>query len=161
MNIYIRLDDIKNDFDQKIDLYDNIRLLFPKKNTIMDGEFTKLLFSNNCVTMNGLYIYLPLTTDKSNRSNDVNHIRGITNKSNFRIIQDLKQLELKLLEYYERYRQNKFQFENSLTKQLNTGNIRVYQDKSRKYGGNEYVIKISGIWESHQKIGLTYKMLEL
>ena len=46
MNVYLKMNDIKlNGSEKNIDLYDNIRYLYPKKNTIMDGEFTKILYS--------------------------------------------------------------------------------------------------------------------
>ena len=60
MNIYLNFCDIKNNLNNTIDLRDNIRYLYPKKNTVMNGEFTKILFSRNIVTMNGLYLYLPI-----------------------------------------------------------------------------------------------------
>ena len=68
MNIYLNLSIIKNS-SNSVDLRDNIRYLYPKKNTIMDGEFTKILFSKNNITMNGLYLYLPLSIDSNNRNN--------------------------------------------------------------------------------------------
>ncbi len=53
------------------------------------------------------------------------------------------------------------QLDTILTKQLSTNQIRVYHDNSKKKNNNNYVIKISGIWETSKKIGLTYKIMEL
>ena len=79
---------------------------------------------------------------------------------------------------------------NLLSKQLNSGNIKIYQEYSYSCDNafnqrnlsrdgqgskdnqslvkstnddekpSEFVIKISGIWENYQEIGLTYKILE-
>ena len=55
MNVYLHIHHIKH--QNHIELQDSIRYLYPKKNTIMNGDFTKILFSKNNVTMNGLYFY--------------------------------------------------------------------------------------------------------
>lgn len=159
MNVYIRIEDIKDGSDKSIQLHDYIRYLYPKKNTIMEGEFTKILFSNRYVTINGLYLHLPIKFEKKNGDN-INHYRGIKDRANFQTIKDLKELEIKLLEHYRQCSQKNVQSDLILSKQLNTGHIRVYQEKDR-IKANVCVLKISGIWESQGKIGLTYKILEL
>lgn len=158
MNVYIRIEDIKDRFDKSIQLHDYIRYLYPKRNTIMEGEFTKILFSNRYVTINGLYLHLPIKFDR--RSEDMHHYRGIKDRVNYQLIMELKELEVKLLQHFKQSMQKTVEFDTILSKQLNTGNIRVYQEKERTRT-NECVLKISGIWESQGKIGLTYKILEL
>ena len=59
MNIYLNINDVKDSF-KNINVYDNIRYLYPKKNTIMEGEFTKILYSKEYVTLNGLYLCFTL-----------------------------------------------------------------------------------------------------
>ena len=158
MNIYINLSDIKE--NNKINLYDNIRYLYPKKNTIMNGEFTKILYSKYNVTLNGLYIYIPINIEKTNSDS---HVRSISNTSNnTTLIQDLKNVELYILNNFKSYSKRNKMFETVLTKQLNTNSIRVYhENNNNNKKRNKYVIKISGIWETNEKIGLTYKILEL
>ena len=56
MNVYLKLNDIKLNPEKQIDLYDNIRYLYPKKNTIMDGEFTKILYSKNYLFQIKIYV---------------------------------------------------------------------------------------------------------
>jgi hypothetical protein len=164
MNIYLNLSIIKNS-SNSVDLRDNIRYLYPKKNTIMDGEFTKILFSKNNITMNGLYLYLPLSIDSNNRNNyNKNEIytRILSRTSlNNQIISDLKQLEKLILNHYLEYTKCGKQPELILQKQLITNQLRVYHDKPYSKKLNKYVIKISGIWETNSKIGLTYKIMEL
>tara|TARA_E500000178_G_scaffold329200_1_gene359880 strand:+ start:522 stop:1010 length:489 start_codon:yes stop_codon:yes gene_type:complete len=162
MNVYLKLNDIKLNPEKHIDLYDNIRYLYPKKNTIMDGEFTKILYSKNYVTMNGLYLYIPLSvSERKNVENIHCRYMNMNNKQNLSIIHDLKTIEKVLLQNYKQYNNTDKHFELVLSKQLATGQIRVYHENSHKQKINNYVIKISGIWETSNKIGLTYKILEL
>ena len=162
MNVYLKLSELKNN-ENFIDLRDSIRYLYPKKNTIMDGEFTKILFSKSSVTMNGIYIYLPLITERKVTTNSEIFIRTILNNSiNSQIVEDLKLLENAILIHYKEYTRRSKQLESMLTKQLSTNQIRVYHDNNfTNKKRNFYVIKISGIWETDKKIGLTYKIMEL
>lgn len=162
MNIYLKLADFKND-TKTIDLKDNIRYLYPKKNNIMEGEFTKILFSTNNVTMNGVYLYLPLNTEKKITSNNEIFIRNIINTSNnCNIVNDLKILEQRILYHYQAYNNIDKQMDTILSRQMSTNQMRVYHDKSKhNIKKNCYVIKISGIWETSRKFGLTYKIMEL
>ena len=158
MNLYFNISDIKSNDGKSIDVCDNIRYLYPKKNTIMEGEFTKILYSKEYVTLNGLYIYIPFTIDKSSSDNHIRHIN--TNSNNLSIVNDLKTLEMNILNNFKTYSNKNKQLEHVIAKQLNTGCIRVYTENNKK-NKHKYVIKISGIWETSNKIGLTYKILEL
>ena len=162
MNVYLSINDIKKNNNCEIDLRDYIRYLYPKKNTIMDGEFTKILFSKEYVTMNGLYLFLPVQIDNK-KSIENSHIRFLTchNKQNVQLINDLRSIERNLLTNYSKYYRINKGFEFILAKQLSTNQIRVYHDHNSKHKKNKYVIKLSGIWETSSKIGLTYKILEL
>tara|TARA_S200000501_G_C20588345_1_gene640389 strand:+ start:115 stop:603 length:489 start_codon:yes stop_codon:yes gene_type:complete len=162
MNVYLSINDIKKNNNCEIDLRDYIRYLYPKKNTIMDGEFTKILFSKEYVTMNGLYFFLPFLIDYK-KSVENSHIRFLMlhNKQNVQLVNDLKSIENNLLKNYSNYYRINKEYEYILAKQLSTNQIRVYHDHSNKHKKNKYVIKISGIWETSNKIGLTYKILEL
>lgn len=164
MNVYLNINDIKKKKSEitEIDLQDNIRYLYPKKNTIMEGEFTKILFSKEYVTMNGIYLHLPFVVD-TRKIYENNHIRFLVqnNVQNNNVVSDLKMIEKTLLTNYSDYYKIKKQFEYTLSRQLHSNQIRVYHDISNKSRRTRYVIKISGIWESVDKIGLTFKILEL
>ena len=58
------------------------------------------------------------------------------------------------------YNQIKKKCDYILLNQLIANQIRVYRNHGKK-STNKYVIKISGIWETRDKIGITYKILEL
>ena len=46
-------------------------------------------------------------------------------------------------------------------KQISTKHLRVYTESNRAVRTNVIIIKISGIWESRNQIGMTYKIVEL
>ena len=157
MNVYLHINQVK--LQNNIELHDSIRFLYPKKNTIMNGEFTKILYSKNTVTMNGLYLYIPFKVHDVNENNHIRHL-AINNTQNIQLKQDLQIIEEQLLKNYMEYNQVKKKREYILSNQLIANQIRVYRNHGKKIS-NKYVIKISGIWETRDKIGITYKILEL
>jgi hypothetical protein len=52
---------------------------------------------------------------------------------------------------------------NSLSKQLYSGMIKIYNmfRENRESKNTQYVIKISGIWETNNDIGITYKIYQI
>ena len=109
-----------------------------------------------------MYLYIPLlVSEKKNNENVHSRYMNMSNKQNLSIIHDLKTIEKLLLQNYKQYNNINKHFEFVLSKQLSSGQIRVYHENNHKQKINNYVIKISGIWETSNKIGLTYKILEL
>ena len=162
MNLYLHINDLKREND--IRFVDEIRFLYSKQNTIMDGEFTKILFSRKNFTMNGLHLLFPIVLDpRSNKTEYVNHIRNIHNnfQLNAKVIHNFCLLERNLLTQYKKYSRSDKQVELCFQKQINTKQIRVYTESNRNVNHNVIIIKISGVWESRNQIGMTYKIVEL
>jgi len=163
MNLYLHINDLK--YDNEIRFIDEIRFLYSKQNTVMDGEFTKILFSRDSFTMNGLHLLFPIVLDpRSNKSEYVNHIRSIHNSFhlNAKLIQDFCLLERRLLAQYKKYNQCEKTVELSFYKQFSTKQIRVYTESNHQSTSpSNIIIKISGVWESRNQIGMTYKIVEL
>ncbi len=169
MNLYLNI----KDFKPFAMLNDNIRFLYAKQNTIIDGKFTKLLYSDDYVIMNGLYFLFPILCDTSSHNNNNNsNIRYIQNnkQTNIQLIEDFTQLESKILTHYNNYNRCDKDKELSLSKQLQSKQIRVYKENANKpldgrrpdiKSSSIYTIKISGVWESFDKIGITYKIIEI
>jgi len=86
---------------------------------------------------------------------------------NIPIIQQFVQFEKKLLEYYKQYTFCKKKMVYLLQNQLLSGSTKVYRDLNENTINNSsttnvyYIIKISGVWESVDTIGITYKFLEM
>ena len=150
MNIIFDLDEYNNN---------NIHFLDSKKNTLMDGKFTKLLYSNKYFTTISLYLditlnILLLPTNIANKT--ITRIEKNSNNNN--IIKKLYKLEEDLLNQYlllsKIDKKKNFILNNSLV----NGIIKIYKKENKNF--NSVVLKISGIWETEKEIGITYKFIE-
>jgi len=160
MNIVLNINNILNNnhFDRQ-----KIFFLDKKRNMIMEGEFTKILFSDELISLNGLFLDCPLYTqpiDKFQKKNIIwfqpYHIE------NLNLIQHFCLLERELLEYYRDYTDTKKIPSFILHNQLYSGNAKIFKNHINNEISNsseiKYMIKISGIWESEDRIGVTYKI---
>jgi len=135
--------------------------------------------------MNGLYILFPIsgvsvelvyTTRKLNFNPYL--------PSNLKIVQDFAKLEYNILENYKQTRHCPCKISNLLSKTMYSGFIKLYKEYNKLESlavtqqpistmprgceqsdqncsiHPQYIIKISGIWESNTEIGLTYKLFE-
>lgn len=136
MNIIYHLNDYKKD---------NIFLLDTKKNMLMEGKFTKVLYSNILSTI-GIYF-------------SINISGYYINNSLFKIdkINDLDilyKIEQDMLEFYKaRFNVSK-PFNFTLRDTLKSNMMKLY--KISEYGEN-IILKISGIWENDTHVGITFK----
>ena len=165
MNLLLSINDIS---------LSQIYLLEKKTNIIMDGVFTKILYSNHCMSMNGLYIDFPIKNIMTNKiqSKNIIQLDIINNKD---IFQKLIDIEKQLLFYYVQYFQllhSDFQstekrcnIQNknmvfTLKTQLQSGSIKYYKAYDSYSKPGSFFIKISGIWENQREIGITFKIIE-
>lgn len=141
----------------------NLFLLDTKNNVIMEnGKFTKLNYGTDYFTMNGLYLifkmqhfFIENNNNKKNLKFDPNHANNIS------FVQELTKLELKILDFYSANKCKSFKQNLLLKKQLSTGFMKVYKERlTTNFNASCYVLKISGIWESSNEIGITYKLFE-
>ena len=150
----------------------NIFLLDTKRNIIMNGNFTKFIYSNDWFVMSGLYLLFPIEVSNINKvGNKKQMIFHPYQPSNMSIIQDFAKMEYKVLEYYKQTKQCNKKLSNLLSRQLYSGYMKLYKEynSASKYLPDsendtkikQYVIKVSGIWESNEEIGLTYKLFEV
>lgn len=158
---------------QSINL-NNLFIADTKRNIIMDGHFTKIIYSNNFFTMNGLYILFPIElTSIENAMNKKQMKYNPYSQSNLNIIKEFANFEYRLLDYYRQLKQISCSISNLLSKQLYTGFMKIYteyntknnliqlnNDGESKKTQSYYIIKVSGIWESPSEVGLTFKLFE-
>ena len=216
----------------------NISFLETKKNNIIDGNFTKIIYKDTFVTVNGIYLLFPVTVtgvDKSNGKTNVFFNPKIA--SNTSIINHISDIEGKIINCYKQeynvsYKRNMSTLFNllyngkvKLYKEINYNPSRVnlvtYQGFARENNASELrsselavelhkerwspdqthqvaklpsevgvesgvhrtptlecealreklrfsdqnptkiVLKISGIWETANEIGITYKFLDM
>jgi hypothetical protein len=143
---------------------ENLHLFEKKKNIVIDGIFTKMIYSDNLLSMNGIYLNFPLELNlNQNTYNNKNIFFYSHTKNNNNYIKELSLIEDSIINYYKYfYNVNK---ENSivLKKQLQSGFFKLYKEQSndKKSGNVKFVLKISGIWETKNEIGVTFKLLEM
>lgn len=131
-----------------------IYFLEKKINMIMDGYFTKFVFSNTFMTMNGLFFQLPPVTNYMNFIT----IDTIRHKE---WIQRLCMIEKQIIQYYQMF----YNIPNksplyTLKSQLQKGVLKYYRDNQYSCSQPIYYLKISGIWENQHEIGITYKIIQ-
>jgi len=146
----------------------NIYFLETKKNIIMDGNFTKLIFSNEFFIMNGIYILFPIDHNGSEKIMNKTQIRfNPFQQYNQTLINEFSKLEKNILEYYKQTRMCNCKIVPLLQKQMLIGFMKTNKEYKNQFLINEnnknilYVLKISGIWETKDEIGLTYKLFEV
>ena len=144
---------------KNIEQYDENSIFFcePIKNNIMnDGNFIRILYSNRNLVLNGIYIHLlfnDLTIEKH-----YNKYKCIFNTNNYKkIITDIKTIEENILTKINIINKTP-QFK--IYEQLNNGNIKIFCDSVPK-NNSSFILKISGIWETSDQYGLTYKFTKI
>uniref|UniRef100_A0A6C0F3J4 Uncharacterized protein n=1 Tax=viral metagenome TaxID=1070528 RepID=A0A6C0F3J4_9ZZZZ len=152
MNIAYKLD--------QIELH-NIYFLDSKKNIIMDGQFTKITYSDAFLTTNGIALLIPFASTSLDKTYNKSILKFNTaDSTNIRIINELTRLEKFILDYYKHTTHNTKAPTTTLTDHIRSGNVKVYRDITSIPSNPKYVLKISGIWEDQTRIGLTYKFME-
>ena len=144
---------------KRLDQYNENYIYFcdPIKNNVMcEGNFIRILYSTNYAVFNGIYLLLQL--------NDVifekyyNKYKCIfnVNTHNF-LIDKIKNIEeniLKKISLHDKQPQFK------IYEQIKNGNIKIFGDNNLK-NNSLYTLKISGIWETQNNYGLTYKFIKI
>ena len=141
-----------------IEQYNKNHLFFcePIKNNIMtEGKFIRILYSNDHITLNGVYIVINL--------NDIlcekyyNKYKCVFNIINHKeIIDNLKSIEEEILKKYEINKIPSYK----IYEQIKTGYIKIFSDITNSKN-HSFILKISGIWETQYNYGLTYKFIKI
>lgn len=141
---------------------DNVFFLETRKNIIMDGKFTKIIYSDDNLVMNGVYMNINMndyTYDKS-----YSRIIMKDTKNNTSIIKKITDIEYYILKYFKHIYGTDKQIQFLLKEQFDSLCIKVYRENYPYANGvninGQIVLKISGIWEDTNNIGLTYKIME-
>tara|TARA_A100001035_G_C27743406_1_gene482765 strand:- start:281 stop:733 length:453 start_codon:yes stop_codon:yes gene_type:complete len=140
-----------------IELYENNKYLFlePIENTIIkDSIFHRIILSNNLICMNNINIKLELTNVP---------IEKYYNK--YKCLIDINSDIFRKIVFIENSILSSINIENKIKKlnifeQLNTGSIRIFsQDEleNKTYSKFNIILKISGIWETKEEYGVTFK----
>jgi len=122
---------------------DDIFFLDPIKNIIINNsKFIRIIYSSNLLTLNGIYLICNIDNkDKNNNHGLLLYIQSLEDNILNKFSKE-KIKNYKIREYFN----NNF---------INTD----YTKDQEKY--TKYILKISGIWDASNNIGLTFKFLKL
>lgn len=144
---------------KNIEQYEDNNIFFcePIKNNIMnDGNFIRILYSNHNLVLNGIYIYI-LLNDISIEKH-YNKFKCIFNINLYKkLITDIKSIEENILKKINISNKSP-QFK--IYEQMNNGIIKIFSDSLPKTN-SAFILKISGIWETAEQYGLTYKFTKI
>ena len=137
-----------------------------KSNMIIDGFFSKLLYSTKHFTTTGLFIDC-LFQQQTIKKNGISTFELDIHK-NEDIISSLIEIEKQiLLTYIQQFQISNKMMVQDIENKFKSGIIKYYSssiyNKTTNYKPSyniNYYIKISGIWETDHQIGLTYKIIE-
>jgi hypothetical protein len=140
---------------------ESVSWLDTKNNTIMAGDFTKLSYILPHMTMNGIYLEFPVELTKIEVISDKTQIKFFPHTTtNIAIIREFSKIELKILENYILTKQKQLNKVLLLSKQLSSGFMKVYKENllASAKTPDTFCVKISGVWETQDDCGLTYKL---
>ena len=144
-----------------IDQYDENNIYFCEaiKNNIMnEGSFIRILYSTYQFVINGIYLYVSL--------NDIT-IEKFYNKYKYNFNINLNKDLINKLKIIEENVLKKIIINNKIPQfkiyeQIKNGNIKVFCDNNNNTKINkQFILKISGIWETSLNYGLTYKFIKI
>ena len=145
-----------------------------KINMVMEGRFSKIIYSDTFFSLNGIFVTFPLKVKQI-----IKNIIYFDNKTNQDLLYDLCKLEEQLLNDYGSYfdiesKSKQMTFKNILM----CGQLKFYKETNERYNPRDYhnnsyyktsensntktnyYVKISGIWETPLQYGITYKIIE-
>ena len=139
----------------------------PVKNTIMnDSNFIRIIYSNKDFILNGIYIKININKDILQRknftsliqdnttNNNTNNTNNTNKDTNEELFQFIETLEKNILAQYETDRTHCYKIKEQLFYLLNKIN-----NCNNNRNIFNYILKISGLWETETHIGITYKFI--
>jgi hypothetical protein len=164
---------------------ENVYFLDSKKNILMDGIFTKLIYTNEWFTMNGLYINLPMEVQcietYQPRRYDFPQLGGVQQQNQYSgykktiyfsvsqystILHQLDLLEQHILSKYNPTDKSKHK-SFLIMQSLKLGYFRIFHSKDKEEktitelsSSSGFILKISGIWENPTEYGVSYKIMD-
>ena len=136
-------------------------ILFSEKvdnKVINNSDFYRIIYSDDICVMSGLHIHFDLVNINIERY--FNKIKCcILDNNNTAIIQILKDIESHILDKFNITKKMKKPVYN-IAQQLKNNFIKIYTNKYISYGEKSnlsLLLKISGIWESVDEYGITFR----
>lgn len=147
----------------------NIIISDPIKNSVMQySNFYKIIFSNNIISYNGLYISFDLNNITLNREKII--LNDTNNSNNFQTIYKLCNIENIILNNIDTNKKKTYKinelFSNDYIKYCyndiyieNLNNNHKLLLSNNTFDNKTFILKISGLWENKDNIGITFKII--
>jgi hypothetical protein len=135
----------------------NVSFLEKKNNNIVEGVFSKIIYTDEFITLNGIFLDFPLEIIPQEKSNNKNYL-FFTLQANHVLIAKIHEFENTLIDCYNIEKNICKRNVNNLYNQLLSGKIKIFNN-SYNIRDNHIVLKISGLWETANEIGITYKFI--
>lgn len=142
---------------KEINQFNNEHVFFSdpiKNNIINEADFTRILYSDDKMILNGVYLLINL--------NDISCEKYYNKyKCNFNInshrdlIERIKTIEESILNKYKTHKIPSYKIYD----QLKSGYIKIFCDINNS--SSSFILKISGIWLTETNYGLTYKFIKI
>jgi hypothetical protein len=136
-------------------------ILFSEKvenKVINNSDFFRIIYSDDICVMSGVNISFSLSNVTIERY--FNKVKcTILDSTNANIIESLKNIETNILDKFNIHNMKKKRVHNIST-QLKNNFIKIYTNKFISYGAQKHMnllLKISGIWESADEYGITFR----
>lgn len=146
-----------------IEKYNKKKIFFleTKQNMLMDGKFTKLLFSDSIFTTIGIFLNIQFNSSTIYQINKKCILKFEKNDMNIKTINNLANIERTILQYYKNLNNCNKEANYLLYNTLMNGSIKLYVKQYSNLSNLKYIIKISGVWENDKEVGITYKFIEI
>ena len=146
--------------------YNNININDPIKNSVLQyNYFYKLLYSTDIVVLSSIFIIFELNNIVI-ENDKVTFTKNINNTEVFNklialeeyILNLINESKTKLYKFKDLYEHQYFKFSVSddIERFNDYNNVKLLDMKNNN---KKFILKISGIWESKDNIGLTFKII--
>tara|TARA_Y100000996_G_scaffold354831_1_gene295169 strand:- start:1887 stop:2360 length:474 start_codon:yes stop_codon:yes gene_type:complete len=129
----------------------------PINNTVMeDSNFIRILYSDELITINGIFIKINLKIESIDAY--YNKYRCVYQENlNREVINYIKNLESIILHNYKSRKKPSYK----IKEQLDTMSIKIFTETNVRKIPSEFILKISGLWETSTEYGITYKFTNI
>lgn len=138
--------------------YTNVFFKKAVKNKVIDNSiFYRIIYSDSIMCTTGLFIKIPITIQLLERFHN-NYKCTFTVQDNENTINELEKIEHKILDLVN-IKKKKVKY--GILNQLRCGTMKFYTNHLGNHISGQYIIKISGVWETEKNYGVTYKILHI
>lgn len=128
----------------------------PIKNNIMNnGNFIRIIYSNSLFTLNGIYLLININFTSVDKYYNKYKFTFDCN-SHKELIENIRSIEIGLLKKINICNKSR---QPKIYEQIKHGIIKVFSNNETI--STHFLLKITGIWETDNEYGLTYKITNI